>query len=191
MSRTTDTSPFRRTSRAGRLASGALLCVAGAVAVIALVPAALGLQRYVIVSGSMSGTYDRGSLVFDEVVPVAALRAGDVITYRPPAEAGIDHPITHRIAEIRRDRTGSTVFRTRGDANPVADPWTFTLPASRQARVKASVPYAGYALAALSRKDVRMGLIALPAAIIALGSLASMWRRLGEEAQRRAQAEAA
>ena len=29
----------------------------------------LGWQRYVIVSGSMTGTYDRGSLVLDEVVP--------------------------------------------------------------------------------------------------------------------------
>ena len=33
----------------------------------------------------MTGTYDRGSLVFDEVVPVASLKVGDVITYRPPA----------------------------------------------------------------------------------------------------------
>jgi signal peptidase len=186
-----DISPIGRARRAGRLASGALLCVAGAVAVLALLPAAFGLQRYVIVSGSMSGTYDRGSLVFDEVVPVGALRVGDVITYRPPAEAGVDHPITHRIAEIVHDRTGSTVYRTRGDANPAADPWTFTLPGSRQARVKAGVPYAGFALAALSRKDVRVGLIALPAALIALASLVATWRRLGEEAQRRAQAGAA
>ena len=50
-----------------------------------ILPAALGWQRYVIVSGSMTGTYDRGSLVLDEVVPVAVLRVGDVITYRPPA----------------------------------------------------------------------------------------------------------
>ena len=33
----------------------------------------------------MTGTYDRGSLVFDEVVPVDDLKVGDVITYRPPA----------------------------------------------------------------------------------------------------------
>ena len=39
-----------------------------------LIPAALGYQRYVIVSDSMSGTYDRGSLVYDKVVPTAGLR---------------------------------------------------------------------------------------------------------------------
>jgi signal peptidase len=188
MERTSNPQPLRR---AGRLASGAALAVAGLVAVLVLVPAAAGWQRYVIVSGSMTGTYDRGSLVLDEVVPVASLRAGDVITYRPPADAGIDHLITHRIAEIRRDRTGSTVFRTKGDANRIADPWTFTLPAARQARVKLGVPYAGYALAALSRHDVRMAAIALPAALVALVSLLALWRRLGEEARRRAAGEPA
>jgi signal peptidase I len=45
----------------------------------------------------MSGTYDRGSLVLDEVVPVADLKVGDVITYHPPA-GGRMGLITHRIA---------------------------------------------------------------------------------------------
>ena len=41
-----------------------------------ILPAALGWQRYVITSGSMTGTYDRGSLVLDEVVPVADAARG-------------------------------------------------------------------------------------------------------------------
>ena len=44
-------------------------------ALTVLVPALLGYQRYVITSGSMTGTYDRGSLVFDKVVPTSSLRA--------------------------------------------------------------------------------------------------------------------
>jgi signal peptidase len=176
-----------RACGAGRLGSGAALAVTAAVAALALAPAALGLQRYVIVSGSMTGTYDRGTLVLDEVVPVAELRVGDVITYRPPRGAAIDHLVTHRIASIGRDRPGTVVYRTKGDANPVADPWTFTLPGPSQARVRAGIPYAGYALAALSRRDVRLGVIALPAALIALASLLALWRRLGEEAVRPAE----
>src|SRR5215207_9238702 len=77
-----------------------------------IVPAALGWQRYVIVSGSMTGTYDRGSIVLDEVVPVAELREGDVITYHPPAGAGPAGLVTHRIAAITRDKVGTRVFRT-------------------------------------------------------------------------------
>ena len=72
-----------------------------------ILPAALGWQRYVIISGSMTGTYDRGSLVLDEVVPVTELRKGDVITYRPPAGAGPAGLVTHRIAEITTDRVGA------------------------------------------------------------------------------------
>jgi signal peptidase len=59
--------------RVGRLSSGAALAVAALAAALVLAPAVLGWQRYAIVSGSMSGTYDRGSLVLDEVVPVADL----------------------------------------------------------------------------------------------------------------------
>ena len=79
------------------LAAGLLF---GAVLVL---PAALGWQRYVIVSGSMTGSYDRGSLVLDEVVPVSELREGDVITYQPPAGAGQFVPDrAHELATAKR-----------------------------------------------------------------------------------------
>jgi signal peptidase len=137
----------------------------------------------VIVSGSMTGTYDRGSLVFDEVVPVSALKTGDVITYRPPNGGGLTGLVTHRIVSVKVDprAANSRVFETKGDANKVKDPWTFTLSAPRQARVAAGVPYVGFALAALARRDVRMILVGFPAGLIALASLAGLWRQTGEE----------
>ena len=148
-----------------------------------ILPAALGWQRYVIVSGSMTGTYDRGSLVLDEVVPVEQLREGDVITYRPPAGAGPAGLVTHRIASITTDEVGRRTFRTKGDANQAADPWTFMLPKGEQARVRASVPYLGFALAALGRRDLRMLVVGLPAGLIALMSIAGLWREAGLEAR--------
>lgn len=123
----------------------------------------------------MAGSYGKGTLVLDEVVPVDALRVGDVITYRPPAG---DHLLTHRIVRIGRDADGR-VFRTKGDANAVADPWSFRLDRPTQARVRVGIPYAGYALAALARRDVRLAVIGLPALLIALVQLAGLWRRLG------------
>jgi signal peptidase len=165
--------------RAGRVSSGAALAVAAVAALLVLAPAALGWQRYAIVSGSMSGTYDRGSLVLADVVPVAELEVGDVITYTPPAG---DHLVTHRIAWIGSDDAGRRLFRTKGDANPVADPWTFRLDQGTQARVRFGVPYAGYGLSALGRREVRMVAIALPALLIAAFSLGRLWRRLGVEA---------
>jgi len=168
----------------GRWACGSALLAAVIVAMLVLLPSLFGWQRYAIVSGSMTGTYDRGTLVLDEVVPVADLKVGDVITYLPPSGAGPDHLITHRIAWIGKDQTGARIFRTKGDANQVADPWTFRLSQPTQARVRFGVPHVGRVLWALSRKDVRMIIIALPALLIALSTLIALWRQLGEAARR-------
>ncbi|HTE63026.1 MAG TPA: signal peptidase I [Solirubrobacteraceae bacterium] len=173
------------TSRAGRLASGAAVAVAALAALLVLAPALAGWERYALVSGSMSGTYDKGTLVLDEVVPVGDLEVGDVITYRPPPDAGPDHLVTHRIVSIDHDGAGR-VFRTKGDANAVVDPWTFRLDRATQARVRLGIPYAGHVLSVLGRRDVRLAVVALPALLIALFSLARLWQALGEEARRRA-----
>jgi signal peptidase len=172
--------PRRIVHRLPRAAVAVALVACVALGGLLVIPAALGYKRYVIAGRSMSGTYDRGSLVFERAVPVADLRVGDVITYRPPGHAG---RVTHRIVWIGRDRTGARAFRTRGDANPAPDPWRFTLHGRVQSRVVFSVPYAGYAIAALSIKWVRMVVIALPALLIALAVLGGLWHEAGEEAR--------
>ena len=160
----------------GILLGAAALILAFAV----LVPALLGYQRYVITSGSMTGAYDRGSLVFDRVVPTASLRAGDVITFRPPG-----HPafVTHRIASVRTVN-GQRVFTTKGDANRVADAWgAIALHDARQARVAFHLPYLGYGIATLSQRPVRMLVIGVPALLIALAALAGLWRDSSPESR--------
>ena len=168
----------------------ALLVAAGVLfGAFLIAPSLLGWERYVIVSGSMTGTYDRGSLVFDEVVPVKSLKEGDVITYRPPRGSGPKGLVTHRIRSIGHDpKTHAKAFRTKGDANTVADPWTFTLPQRDQARVVTGVPYMGFVLAALADRQVRMILVGIPAALIALFVMIGVWRDAGREAKERATA---
>lgn len=156
----------RRSGRALRTLVNLFCIVTMLGAIVLIVPAAFGLQRYVITGTSMSGTVELGSVVFAEVVPVSDLRVGDVITYMPPPESGIDHLVTHRIVSIKGD-----VFRTKGDAVPQVDPWTFQLADTSQARVKYDVPYLGYAFIALQDRSLRMLLIGLPAGLIALISL--------------------
>ena len=171
---------MRRMARTG----STLLLALGVLAGLGLVvPAVLGYQRYVIVSGSMTGSYDRGSLVFDDVVPTRDLKVGDVITYTPPPGSGPTGLVTHRIAAITRDAQG-TRYRTKGDANAAADPWTFTLRGERQARVVASVPWAGYALSALSDRRVRLLVVGVPALLIAITALGGLWRESGAAAER-------
>ena len=165
----------------------ALIVAAGIVfGLFLIVPSLMGWERYVIVSGSMTGSYDRGSLVFDEVVPVKSLKVGDVITYQPPRGSGPEGLVTHRIRAIGRDpKTKLQVFRTKGDANKVADPWVFTLPNKTQPRVVTGAPYMGFVLAALSERKVRMVLVGIPALLIALIVLGGLWRDTGREAQER------
>lgn len=136
-----------------------------------LIPSLLGFDRYVIVSGSMHPTFDRGSIVFSKATNVSQLEVGDVITYQPPASSGINHLVTHRVAKITADEDGSRIFQTKGDANAVADPWKFKLEASNQNVVKFSLPVLGYALIALANPHTRLLIIGIPAALIALLAL--------------------
>ena len=170
----TDARPLAALLRSG--AGTLLTALAVLVALLMVVPALLGMQRYLILTGSMTGTYDPGSLVYDRTVPTAELRVGDVITYAPPARATPHALVTHRIVSITHDASGARLFRTKGDANEVADAWRFTLDRPTQAEVAFGVPYVGYAFSELSKPRVRLWLIALPAVLIALWSVVGLVR---------------
>lgn len=146
---------------------------------LTLAPALAGYERYVITGDSMGGAIERGSVAYARAVPVDELRVGDVITYTPPAGGG---KVTHRIVWTGRGASGARAFRTRGDANTSADPWRFELRATTQARVVGHIPYAGYVLAALSIRWVRVLVIGVPAALIAAAAIGGAFRRPSAEA---------
>ena len=156
----------RRSGRIVRYLVNFVCLATTLLAVAFIVPTAFGLQRYVITGGSMESTIPLGSVVFDEVVPVEDLRVGDVITYMPPPDSGVDNLVTHRIVSIKKG-----VYVTKGDANADKDPWSFKLPQATQARVQFHVPYVGYLFIALQDRTVRIAMIGVPAGIIALISL--------------------
>jgi signal peptidase I len=163
--------------------SATLACVSALllVAIVIVVPAILGLQRYVITGGSMTGTIAKGSVIYSRLTPVAQLKVGDIITFYPP---GYLQPVTHRIIAIEPAADGRPSFRTKGDFNAVADPWKINLVEPRQARYAFQIPYVGYALGALAIRQVRILLIGLPALLIAASLLWSLWRKAGEEVER-------
>jgi signal peptidase len=164
--------------------SAAVLYVAAlAVVIIAMVvPALLGMPRYVITGGSMTGTIAKGSVIYCDLTPTEQLRVGDIITFRPP---GYESTLTHRIIDIIPGREGRSVYRTKGDFNQAADPWSVHLVEPTQARYVFHIPYVGYVLAALAIRQVRVVLIGLPALIIAVSLLWSLWSQAGRELARR------
>lgn len=166
----------RKIVRTGtRMVGNLLLCTVLLGSLAFVVPSLMGYDRYVIMGGSMTGTYDLGAVVFEKQVATDALEAGDVITYVPPADSGIPNLVTHRIVKVTADpTTGERVFRTKGDNNPRRDPWTFGLSNDVQPRVEFAVPYVGYAFMALADREKRMMIVGIPAAVVALFSIAEL-----------------
>ena len=79
----------------------------------------VGLQPYMVLSGSMEPTYHVGSLVYVKKVDYKQLQVGDPITYM----ISQDTVVTHRIIEVLVDEEDPDTIRyfTQGDANAVAD----------------------------------------------------------------------
>jgi signal peptidase len=150
------------------------------VVLLIVLPSLLGLQRYVITGGSMSGTIAKGSVIYSRLVPVDQLKVGDIITFLPPT---FQTPVTHRIIEIKTGPDGSLVYRTKGDANAEADPWEINLGGPNQAVYVMQIPLLGYFLGLLTIRWVRMLFIGIPAVAIAISLLFSLWKQSGEDAR--------
>lgn len=120
---------------------------------------ALGLNANVIVSGSMEPAVPVGSLVLYETVAADELRSGDVISFERPDG---DHAITtHRIVAVE-ERDGTRVFQTKGDNNPIADPWLIRYDAQQEPkRMIASIPYVGHLLLVTKAPLIKILLIVL------------------------------
>jgi signal peptidase len=169
-----------------RLLTNLAMVVTFGIAGLMIVPAALGFHRYVILTGSMTGTYDRGSIVFDRPIATSELKVGDPITYAPPPGASPNQKlVTHRIHAIDQAPDGRRVYVTKGDFNEAADNWKFVLPQPTQDKVMFHVPYAGYVFMALQIPQIRLLLIGLPALAMGFWIVLGMWREGGEIAKRR------
>ena len=99
--------------------SGVLVGIVVLLAIALVGVRLIGLEPYVVLSGSMEPTYHVGSLIYVKDVDPYELESGDVITFMLDE----DTVATHRIVEAVPDETDSTVvrFKTKGDANAAED----------------------------------------------------------------------
>src|SRR5438105_11863444 len=98
----------------------------------------LGLSTYIVTGGSMEPSIHKGSLVLVQPTSPSQVNLGDVITFQQYGQT-----TTHRVITIGRGSTG-LLFKTKGDANTVADPEDKTFSA-QVGVVRLAVPAAGYA----------------------------------------------
>ena len=99
--------------------SGILVTVVVLLAIALVGVRVVGLQPYVVLSGSMEPTYHVGSLIYVKAVDYKELTVGDPITYM----VSQDTVVTHRIIEVLVDEEDPNTIRyfTQGDANDVPD----------------------------------------------------------------------
>jgi len=129
-------------------------------------PSIAGRQMYIVLSGSMSPTFDAGSVVFVRPVPAGEIKVGDIVTYR--ARSG-ETLVTHRVVEVV-DVDGEPGFVTRGDANDVNDEGI--LEAERiVGKVEYYLPYLGRVMSFTQTKQGLITLIFIPGIIIILYEL--------------------
>lgn len=101
----------------------------------------IGLQPFVVLSGSMEPTYHVGSLIYVKEVDYKELKAGDPITYM----VSEDTVVTHRIIEVLVDEEDPNTIRyfTQGDANETPD-GTSVHYKNIIGKPVFSIPYLGY-----------------------------------------------
>ena len=140
-----------------------------------------GYRFFVEMSGSMRPTLPIGSLVMSDPQPGSSVHLGQIVTFLAPDGSGVT--ITHRLYTVVH-HNGKTGFRTKGDANPVPDPWVVRFP--HQVGVeRLAIPYAGYLFYALSQRSTRLLLIALISVSSAYLLVRRIWRPETESLSRR------
>ncbi len=115
----------------------------------------LGLGTFIVTGGSMEPSIHKGSLVLVQPVSPSEISVGDVITFQQ-----YDQTTTHRVIGVSQGNAG-LVFKTKGDANVVADPEDKTFSA-QVGIVRVTVPVAG-SLAASVQAYWRLALTLLAA----------------------------
>lgn len=129
--------------------------------VLAVLALTFDLRLLTFRSGSMAPTIRTGALALARSVPASDLEVGDVVSVR----TGTGSRVTHRVVALRHD-AGIATLELRGDANEVDDAQPYVV--SRADRVWFSVPYLGYAGAA----------IASPLGLVGLGLYAAFLLRI-------------
>ena len=119
--------------------------------IVAFASGLLPIYPVAILTDSMTGTFDRGSLVFVERIPPSEvfnrINEGTVIHF--VSHTGVEY--IHRVIEIIYDDYGERQYVTMGDAVALADP--FPVPQSNVHGIAhAFIPYIGYPIVFLNER---------------------------------------
>lgn len=150
------------------IASTVVLIIVVGVALLLFGSRLFGLQGFTVLSGSMEPTYHTGSVIYVKSADADALEVGQPITFYLSGKT----VATHRIIEVVEEN-GSVRYRTKGDANDVAD-GSLVAPQNIIGTPVFSVPYLGYALSYIQSPPGMYVAIAVGAFVVLLLFLPSL-----------------
>ena len=128
------------------------------------------LAVHPILSGSMRPTFGPGWMIVTKQIPVSQVRPGEILLFKPP---GSSASFAHRVIRVEGS-PNHPIIQTKGDANPVADPWRAQLKGSSAYQVVAEVPKVGWLLAGGARMWLRASLIGLVGLAVTVGGARSL-----------------
>ncbi|WP_076146856.1 signal peptidase I [Natrinema saccharevitans] len=127
-------------------------------------------QSHVVLSDSMSPTFESGDVILVEDVDPASIESGDVITYAD----GSGERTTHRVVEVV-ERDGERQFRTQGDANDEPD-GDLVSASAVEGRHTQTLPHIGHVvLFAGSRLGIALFVI-VPGTLLAVSEVWNLYR---------------
>ena len=135
-------------------------------------------NAYVVLSGSMLPNIQIKDIVVTKKIPEEKLAVNDIITFISPDPRFGGISITHRIIEKMYDETmGVYTYRTKGDANNIADSVPVTN-ANILGKVILKIPKVGYIQEILSSKGGLILLVLLPCLSIISYDIFKIFKKL-------------
>ena len=123
-----------------------------------------------VLSGSMAPAFGAGDAVVIQEVDPAAVKVGDIITYRGPDNSRTI--VSHRVVDITQ--RPQPVFTTKGDANEEVD--NYTVPAQNVIGVvKFSVPLVGYFANFAKTRTGLIVLLIVPGLLVIGNEMRRIW----------------
>jgi signal peptidase I len=148
-------------------------------AFLAVGPHVLGYRTMTMLTGSMAPEINPGDVTVVTPIAVSEVRVGMVLTYHRPIE---DHSlVTHRVISVQKSADGTVTVRTKGDANPAADPWKATLNGDTAYQVRGVVPVLGHVIEALRAPIVAQVLLYGAPTLLVGWLLLTIWRPARED----------
>lgn len=146
---------------------------------IFLVPQYLGLNAYIVESGSMAPGMPTGSVIYTtSPVDTSNLKEGDVIVFTPNQSRISEKRVTHRIVDIKEGNY-TLLFKTQGDANEEPDPgWTPSY--NIEGKRVFSLPYLGTIIETSQRPLLLIFFVTIPSIILLREELKKLLDRIEE-----------